>query len=1049
MLPYGLYEQVINQKLDSELSVIPEARQSTAPIDKAEASKVLAQYLSEVVQQGLDNVVDNGGDIFAQIALTNQIVSLIQNMTKEADFASMGVAQRAEQLLALLRENDPRLLLGKTAADVERPETSVAQSSLFTGAVHEPQMFSELKKEIGSADQIDMLVSFIKWSGLRLIMDELREFTQNGGQLRIITTSYMGATDIKAIEELSKLPNTEIKVSYDTKRTRLHAKTYVFYRDTGFTTAYVGSSNLSNAAISSGLEWNVKVTAKDLPSTIQKITATFDSYWNSSEFEFYKEDERERLFRALKAERMMGDGSSRTFVFDIHPYPYQQEILDKLHAEREVRGRYRNLVVAATGTGKTVISAFDYRRFCKANAGQRNRLLFVAHREEILTRSRETFQGVLKDPNFGDLFVGSYKPENMDHLFISVQTMNSQALYDSLPADYYDYIIVDEFHHAAAPTYQKLLNHFKPKILLGLTATPERMDGKSILDYFDGRIAAEIRLPEAIDRKLLCPFQYFGVADTVDLTDLRWVRGGYDKSQLSNLYSLSRGVAERRADHIIRSLDKYVTDMDAVKGLGFCVSVEHAKFMAEYFNGSGIPSICLVGQSGDEDRRTAIQRLVKGEIRFIFVVDIYNEGVDIPEVNTILFLRPTESLTIFLQQLGRGLRLADGKDCLTVLDFIGQANRKYNFEEKFEALLANTKHSVQYELKNGFVSAPKGCYIQLEKKAAKAILDNIKSSFNVKSGLVSRIATFEEDSGMPLTLSNFANYYRLDIRTIYSKYSFSRLCVAAGLREDFDEPVETVLTKAMGRLTAVDSRRWIRFLLDILPKLDNVEFGRLTPVEQRMLQMFYITVWLKSADHWDNEEVLDNLYALSDSPVMLAELMELLQYKYERIDFIDEPVDLGFDCPLDLHCTYTRDQLLVALDFMNPNSVREGVKWLPEKQVDVLFVTLNKSDKDYSPTTMYNDYSINEELFHWQSQSTTTDTGSVGQRYINHRKRGSKVLLFVREYKSDMVGAAPYTFLGTVNYVKHNGSRPMNITWRLDKPIPAKYLKKTNKLVVG
>ena len=177
--------------------------------------------------------------------------------------------------------------------------------------------------------------------------------------------------------------------------------------------------------------------------------------------------------------------------------------------------------------------------------------------------------------------------------------------------------------------------------------------------------------------------------------------------------------------------------------------------------------------------------------------------------------------------------------------------------------------------------------------------------------------------------------------------------------------------------------------------------------------------------------------------------MELLQYKYDLIDFIDAPVDLGFDCPLDLHCTYTRDQLLVALDFMNPNSVREGVKWLPDKQVDVLFVTLNKSDKDYSPTTMYNDYSINEELFHWQSQSTTTDTGSVGQRYIHHRERGSKVLLFVREFKADLMGAAPYTFLGTANYVKHTGSRPMNITWKLDQPIPAKYLKKTNKLVVG
>lgn len=1049
MLHPGLYEKVINQKLDSELSDIPEARQSTAPIDKAEASKVLAQYLAEVVQQGLDNVADNGGDLSAQIDLTNQIVSLIQNTTKEADFASLGVAQRAEQLLALLRENDPRLLLGKTAADVERPETSVAQSSLFTGAIHEPQMFSELKKEIGSADQIDMLVSFIKWSGLRLIMDDLREFTQNGGQLRIITTSYMGATDIKAVEELSKLPNTEIKVSYDTKRTRLHAKAYVFYRDTGFTTAYVGSSNLSNAAISSGLEWNVKVAAKDQPSTIQKITATFDSYWNSTEFEFYKEEERERLLRALRAERMVGDGSSRAFFFDIHPYPYQQEILDKLQADREVRGLYHNLVVAATGTGKTVISAFDYRRFCKDNSGKPNRLLFVAHREEILKQSRDTFQGVLKDPNFGELFVGAYKPVNLDHLFISIQTVNSQALYDTLLADFYDYIIVDEFHHAAAPTYQKLLNHFKPQILLGLTATPERMDGKSILDYFGGRIAAEIRLPEAIDRKLLCPFQYFGVSDTVDLTDLRWVRGGYDKSELNALYSLNRAVAERRADHIIRSLDKYVTDMEAVKGLGFCVSIEHANFMAEYFNACGIPAISLVGQSADEERRTAKKRLVDGEIRFIFVVDIYNEGVDIPEVNTVLFLRPTESLTIFLQQLGRGLRLSEGKECLTVLDFIGQANRKYNFEEKFEALLSNTTHSVQYELKNGFISAPKGCYIQLEKKAAKAILDNIKSSFGIKSGLVGRIATFEEDSGLPLNLSNFVDYYRLDVRAIYGKFSFARLCVTANVREDFEEPAEAALTKAFSRLAAIDSRRWIRFLLDILPRLDDVDFGALPPLEQRMLQMFYISVWLKAADRWDSEEVLDNLYGLSDSPVMLAELMELLQYKYDHIDFIDEPVDLGFDCPLDLHCTYTRDQLLVALDYMTPSNVREGVKWLPEKQIDVLFVTLNKSDKDYSPTTMYNDYSINEELFHWQSQSTTNEDGSVGQRYINHRKRGSKVLLFVREFKNDIAGAAPYTFLGTCNYVKHNGSRPMNITWKLDCPIPAKYLKKTNKLVVG
>jgi hypothetical protein len=259
------------------------------------------------------------------------------------------------------------------------------------------------------------------------------------------------------------------------------------------------------------------------------------------------------------------------------------------------------------------------------------------------------------------------------------------------------------------------------------------------------------------------------------------------------------------------------------------------------------------------------------------------------------------------------------------------------------------------------------------------------------------------------------------------------------------------MTKAFARFAVIDSRRWIGFLLDILPRLADVDFVALPEVEKRMLQMLYVTIWGKAAEDWDSDEVLDNLYTLADSPMLLQELMDLLRYQYEQIDFIDMPVPLGFDCPLDLHCTYTRDQLLVAMDFKKPATVREGVKWLPEKKLDVFFVTLNKADKDYSPTTMYNDYSINSELFHWQSQSTTAENSPTGQRYIHHQERGSRVLLFVREFKSDRLsgGAAAYTFLGTATYVKHDGSRPMNITWRLDQPIPAKYLKKTNKLVIG
>ena len=1051
MLHPGLYEQVVSESLKNELAEISDARKSLAPINEAEAPNILARYLAGVIQKGLENVSDNDGGIDAQINLANQIINLIRDKTGEIDFGGLDIDRQAEQLFALLPEKDPLLAMGKKATDIIRPETSIAQSSLFTGAVHEPQLFGELKREIISADKIDMLVSFIKWSGLRLIIDELKRFTYNGGALRVITTSYMGATDVRAVEELRSLPNTQVEISYNTKTTRLHAKAYVFYRTTGFTTAYVGSSNLSNPALTSGLEWNTKVTRQDLPETVNKISATFEYYWNDCEFEPYDEAQKERLAHALKAERYFGDNDTQVYTVDVRPYSYQQEILDKLAAEREVRGHTRNLVVAATGTGKTVIAALDYRRFRKQHPNKPCRLLFVAHREEILKQSLHTFRAVLKDANFAELFVGSHRPSSIDNLFISIQTFNSQGFAENTSPDFYDYIVVDEFHHAAAVTYQRLLAYYQPQVLRGLTATPERMDGKDILPYFNNRIAAEIRLPEAIDRKLLCPFQYFGVTDTVNLDTLKWVNGGYDKSELERAYTTDDSASNRRADHVVSSLLRYVTDIDKVRGLGFCVTVKHAEFMSRYFNNKGISSMFLTGTSPSKDRQVAKQRLASGQIRFIFVVDIYNEGVDIPEVNTVLFLRPTESLTIFLQQLGRGLRLAEGKECLTVLDFIGQANRRYDFEDKFAALLSGANHSVASEVRNGFASAPKGCYIQLEKKAAQYILDNIRTSYGSTAGLVAKVTSFTQDSGQSLTLANFLRYHHLDPRTLYKFSSFSRICARAGVIDDFTEQLEEILSKALARFAVADSRRWISFLLDILPRIESADFSSMSDIEKRMMQMFYITVWGNTAQDWNDLEVVNNIKSLAQSPVMMIELMELLRYQLDRIDFIDRPLDLGFDCPIDAYCTYSRDQLLVALDYMKPSNVREGVKWLPDKKLDVLFVTLNKADKDYSPTTMYNDYSISENLFHWQSQSTTAESSPTGQRYIHHKERESKVLLFVREFKTDRItgSAEAYTCLGTVSYVKHEGSKPMNITWKLDMSIPAKFLKKTNKLVVG
>jgi len=1049
MLPSGIYEQVINRiirsKLNSDENIV-----ITDSIDKEEAAKILAQYFEEILETALENLKENGGDIFKQIELCNKLLEVIEAETKDNFMKNFIVDENAKLLIAYIRKKD-NIHAVNDKISIIRPATSIARSSLFTGAIHEPSMFSELKKEILSCDRIYMLVSFIKWSGLRLIIDELTLFTKNGGQLRVITTSYMGATDAKAIEELSELPNTEIKVSYDTKRTRLHAKAYIFYRSTGFTTAYIGSSNLSNAAISSGLEWNVKITQKDLPETIQKIEATFENYWNSNEFAYYNPAEKSRLIAAIKAEKG-GNKETISYNFDIQPYPYQQEILDKLQAERYVRNHWRNLVVAATGTGKTVISAIDYRNYVYKNRHKPCRLLFIAHREEILKQSLACFRMVLRDPNFGELFVGNYTPNSLDHLFMSVQTFNSREFENVTTPDFYDYIIVDEFHHAAAPTYQKLLEYYKPEILLGLTATPERMDGKDILKYFDYRIAAEIRLPEAIERKLLCPFHYFGVTDNVDLKSLRWTRGGYDKNELSKIYTGN----DLRAKIIIKALDKYITDMDDVKGLGFCVSKEHAKYMANFFNENNIPSIYLTAESDDETRNEARRRLVRGDYRFIFVVDLYNEGVDIPEVNTILFLRPTESLTVFLQQLGRGLRLCEGKECLTVLDFIGQANRKYNFEEKFEALLSNTSKGIQREIKEDFISLPKGWFIQLEKIAKEYILMNIKHSLRTQNGLISKIASFEEDTNKALTLTNFVEHYHIKLKSIYAMNNFSRLCVLAKVKEDFTSENEDIITKGMLRLSSIDSRRWISFLIDILPEIDEISIDMLNTKEKKMLNMLHHTFRQQPVKRCGFDNVIESIRSIKKNEVLFKEIMELLEIRFNSIDLVDEQIDLGYECPLDLYCNYTRDQILSAFDYYTEDimpPMREGVLYLSDKNTDLLFVTLNKSEKDYSPTTMYNDYSISEYLFHWQSQSTTSETSTTGQRYINHKKLGNKVLLFVREFREERIGsiimAQPYTFLGLVDYVSHKGSRPMNIIWKLEKPIPAKYLKKTNKLIVG
>jgi len=926
------------------------------------------------------------------------------------------------------------------------PYTRLSQSELFTGSNVGISLESEIKKEILSSDEICWLVSFIKYSGIRIFKSELEEFTNSGRKLKIITTTYMGATDPKAIEFLAGLKNTEIKVSYNTDHERLHAKAYLFLRKTKFDTGYIGSSNISRSALTNGLEWNLKVTSKEIGHIIEKFKKTFETYWEDKEFEYYNlGTDKEKLTKAIK-QQSSSDRSNITTFFDLKPFPYQEEILQKLDSERQIHLRARNLVVAATGTGKTVISAFDYKRFKDGNP--RARLLFVAHKKEILTQAQETFRHVLKDANFGDLWVDGLESVEYEYLFASVQTLNSRMHLLNLSADFYDYIIIDEVHHIAASSYRPVLNKFNPSLLLGLTATPERLDGEDILKDFCGVIAAEIRLPEALNRKLLTPFQYFAVSDSIDLKDVSWKNGRYESKELTRVYTKD----DRRVAEILSNCEKYLTDVHEVRAIGFCVSTEHAQYMAEKFIFAGLQADYLTSDNAKQNRDGARSRLRSKEINYLFVVDIFNEGIDVPEIDTVLFLRPTESLTIFLQQLGRGLRLASGKDCLTVLDFVGNARPEYDFEHKFRALVGKTHTSMIKEIEDDFPHLPLGCSIVLEKKAKDVILKNIQEAtrFN-RNQLLTKIRNFTHNSTSELTLENFMAFYHIEIQLVYKKGSWKRLCADAGVVPQFNEPQEKELTRGIKKIMQGNSISYFKFLLNLIEQ--GFRLNKPSEVEQQMLLMFHYDVWQAAGPTLGFNSLEGSINALAGNPNMIAELSEVLGFLINKVSFVEKDVDLSFAFPLNVHGRYNRDQILVAMQlhkFEKASSNREGVALNKELNSEALFVTLKKSQKEYSPTTLYDDYAISESLFHWQSQNRASPENTSGISYIQQADTGKNVFLFVREQNDDEYGnTIAYVFLGLADFVKTKGAKPMNIEWKLQEPMPAYIWKESGKLAVG
>ena len=1059
-LPLGLYEHLKSASLMSH--AIPEGAQWQEEIlkkDDYNIPELLTQFFATQLAPALESLKTPAD----QVELVNRMMELLPQDAEE-------------QNDSLLTDDDSNVIqmreLALTNTKTTRPDIPLSDVALMTNTSKDLNLNTEIQKELESADRVDLLCSFLKMSGVNSLSEQLKAIKNRGIPFRIITTTYMGATDRKAIDRLVEEYGAEVKISYQGDSTRLHAKAWLFHRNTGMSTGYVGSSNLSSAALTDGLEWNVRISSPITPGLIRQFEGLFESYWKSGDFTLYtaSDKEKQELDTVLAKADITGRKSKGleydidSSLLDVHPFPHQERMLEEMQNARS-KGRHRNLAVAATGTGKTVFSALDYRRLCE-QSGKKLKLLFIAHRKEILDQARRTFGDVMLKGNFGELLTGGKKPEYNEAVFATIQTLSGAALENYAP-DYFDVIIMDECHHIEAVSWDKVFNYFKPREFIGLTATPEREDGVNIADkYFDGYVATSIRLWDALEDNLLVPFQYFGIADGTDLRHIN-IRGGwYDENDLAKRYT-DHEDAKRRLRIIVKELREKVDNPLRMKALGFCVNVKHAKYMAQKFNEVGIPADFLVGDDSSKRRDEVMKKFMSDdhELAVIFTVDLFNEGVDIPSVDTLLMLRPTQSLTLFLQQLGRGLRRAPLKSVLTVLDFVGHQNKNFMVHHKYRAFVRQgtlTERDIESP------ELPAGCHFHLDELTQKQVLMKIHESLRMnKNALIDTVKNYlenmQQNSAEPYirpTVVDFINHYGLGLPQIYGRSSkvtlpgvtkpvattWTSLQAASGLYPDlvvpFQDNISLEVNRRIKALRHVNDSFRINAYLELLNT--NILEQDMTDEQRRHAWMLLFSIWpdAKWVGSTERFSLDEGLATLRKNGGILQELESI----WQRNAILDTnstlPLFEGEDIPLRTHAYYSREELFAGLagqgaSFGVPTGFREGVRTFNSSNTTALVVNLEKSEKHFSPTTMYKDYAISTDEFAWDSQSATSPESPTGQLFQHHEELGHRIVLFVRRNNKDAIGTRPYMCLGTVKYISHGGSKPMHIRWSLDRPMPA------------
>lgn len=912
-------------------------------------------------------------------------------------------------------------------------------------------LLNELKKNLKECECFYFSVAFINYSGLQLLLDTLKELEVRNIKGKIITTTYLNFTEPKALEKIQEFKNIDLKIFIANRDIGFHTKAYIFENKDNYK-IIIGSSNITQSALKSNIEWNVQIISKENMPFIKDVLKEYDNLWNmSSEL---NDDVLQRYMLFLNEINKMEVKRQRVFenLKVVQPNKMQVRAMENLQRLRN-HGEKRALVIAATGTGKTYMSAFDVRQF------NPKRMLFIVHREEILKKAKETFDKILKGKNKKTgLFTGNKKEYDADYLFATIQTMN--RYYEKFEKFYFDYIVVDEAHHAASDSYINVINYFEPKFTLGMTATPERSDSLSVFDLFDNNVALEVRLYEALEEDLVIPFHYFGITD-IDGVDLEDVN-------LDNISEVAnRLMVNKRVDFIIEKMNFYGFDGKFRKLLGFCVSIEHAKYMAEEFNKRGIKSIALSGFDSVEIRSNYIEKLEsdKDDLQAIFTVDIFNEGVDIPNINTVLMLRPTNSPIIFIQQLGRGLRKSKNKEFLTVLDFIGNHNKAFLISIALSGSRYYDKDSLKVAVATDFIDVPGCTNIQIDEIAKERILEQIdRENFRELKYLREEYNQFKSLCGgkIPYMLLDYIKYDGAPdpIKFIDKEKSYLNF-VAKTEKDDklkgllLNETFEKILKELNGNLPIKRINEFVilKYLIDhesisiedaiseILKYIENMDKDTVIHafecLDHRYWDSSMIKQRVKMVEYKDNRLFKSQEFKKVVSNKECKRYIEdtinygILRYKKE---FKEEYYGIPF---LKLYKQYKMIDIALLSNYRKIHSAFRGSGLLTNGNDYFLFIDLHK-EEGIEERINYKDKFLDRNYFQWQSPNSTAQNSDRGKNLIFNKINKINLYLFIRKYKEIDKKVQPYIYIGKGDTVEYEGEKPITMKIKLHNEVPSK-----------